>query len=55
MKPNDEKVQLTSPNVKLSEPWKKVELLGITLNNRLNFTSHILNKTNKSRKNVDFI
>ncbi|VVT44228.1 uncharacterized protein SAPINGB_P000346 [Magnusiomyces paraingens] len=51
----DEKVQLTLPNGELREPQKKVKLLGITLNNLLDFKSHILNKINKARKAVGAI
>ncbi|VVT50378.1 uncharacterized protein SAPINGB_P002733 [Magnusiomyces paraingens] len=55
VKPKDEKVQLTLPNGELREPQKKVKLLGITLNNLLDFKSHILNKINKARKAVGAI
>ncbi|VVT44402.1 uncharacterized protein SAPINGB_P000404 [Magnusiomyces paraingens] len=51
----DEKVQLTLPNGELREPQKEVKLLGITLNNLLDFKSHILNKINKARKAVGAI
>ncbi|VVT56710.1 uncharacterized protein SAPINGB_P005226 [Magnusiomyces paraingens] len=50
-----EKVQLTLPNGELREPQKEVKLLGITLNNLLDFKSHILNKINKARKAVGAI
>ncbi|VVT45622.1 uncharacterized protein SAPINGB_P000816 [Magnusiomyces paraingens] len=52
---DDEKVQLTLPNGELREPQKEVKLLGITLNNLLDFKSHILNKINKARKAVGAI
>ncbi|VVT45786.1 uncharacterized protein SAPINGB_P000890 [Magnusiomyces paraingens] len=55
VKPKDEKVQLTLPNGELREPQKEVKLLGITLNNLLDFKSHILNKINKARKAVGAI
>ncbi|VVT58418.1 uncharacterized protein SAPINGB_P006197 [Magnusiomyces paraingens] len=51
----NEKVQLTLPNGELREPQKEVKLLGITLNNLLDFKSHILNKINKARKAVGAI
>ncbi|VVT54760.1 uncharacterized protein SAPINGB_P004246 [Magnusiomyces paraingens] len=55
VKPKDEKVQLILPNGELREPQKEVKLLGIILNNLLDFTSHILNKINKARKAVGAI
>ncbi|VVT44833.1 uncharacterized protein SAPINGB_P000549 [Magnusiomyces paraingens] len=55
VKPKDEKVQLSLRNGELREPQKEVKLLGITLNNLLDFKSHILNKINKARKAVGAI
>ncbi|VVT54897.1 uncharacterized protein SAPINGB_P004317 [Magnusiomyces paraingens] len=46
---------LLLPNGELREPQKEVKLLGITLNNLLDFKSHILNKINKARKAVGAI
>ncbi|VVT58680.1 uncharacterized protein SAPINGB_P006330 [Magnusiomyces paraingens] len=49
------KCNLLLPNGELREPQKEVKLLGITLNNLLDFKSHILNKINKARKAVGAI
>ena len=55
VKATDQNAQLTLPDGELREPQKEVKLLGIILNNTLDFKSHILSKINKARKAIGAI